>query len=214
VSALRQAFTAIDTEVLKLDEMQYQGSTAVAVTVHEGENGSRTLVSANVGDSRAILCRKGAAVDLTRDHKPTDERERARIHAMGEHIEWDNYSKVHRIKNLSLSRAVGDRFAKPVVSGEAEIKIFPVRDDDDFIVLASDGLWDVMTSDQVVQFVNKKLDAIAPTGKMGDGVEDIAKRLKDVRRKNMSRYVATEALKRGSADNICVLIVWLKPMAE
>eukprot|EP00545_Synedropsis_sp_CCMP1620_P005061 CAMPEP_0119010196 /NCGR_PEP_ID=MMETSP1176-20130426/4852_1 /TAXON_ID=265551 /ORGANISM="Synedropsis recta cf, Strain CCMP1620" /LENGTH=455 /DNA_ID=CAMNT_0006962823 /DNA_START=46 /DNA_END=1410 /DNA_ORIENTATION=- len=208
VAALRQAFTAVDTEVLMSDEMQYQGSTAVAVALHQGEDGSRTLVSANVGDSRAILCRHGKAVDMTRDHKPNDERERARIHAMGEQIEWDNYSKVHRVKNLSLSRAVGDRFAKPAVSGEAEIKIFPIRVDDDFIVLASDGLWDVMTSDQVVNFVNKKVDTMIPSGTLGDGAGDITKRLKDVRRKNMSRYVATEALKRGSGDNICVLIVW------
>lgn len=214
VSALRQAFTAVDIEVLMLDEMQYQGSTAVAVTMHEAEDGSRTLVSANVGDSRAILCRNGKAVDLTRDHKPSDERERARIHSLGEQIEWDNYSKVHRVKNLSLSRAVGDRFAKPAVSGEAEIKIFPVREEDDFVVLASDGLWDVMTSDQVVEYVNMKLDAMIPSGKLGEGAGDIARRLKDVRRKNMSRYVATEALKRGSGDNICVVIVWLKPLAD
>lgn len=210
VSALRASFVAIDAQVLGLDEMQYQGSTAVAVAMHHAEDGSRTLVSANVGDSRAILCRKGKAVDLTRDHKPSDERERARINAMGEKIEWDNYSKVHRVKNLSLSRAIGDRFAKPAVTGEAEIKLFPLREEDEFIVLASDGLWDVMASEDVVQYVHKKMDAMASRGSLND----VGKRLKEVRRKNMSRYLATEALRQGSGDNICVLVVWLKPLEE
>ena len=213
VSALRAAFEAIDTEVLGKDTMKYQGSTAVAVAIYEGNDGSRTLVSANVGDSRAVLCRQGKAVDMTRDHKPSDERERARIENMGEQIEWDNYSKVHRVKNLSLSRAIGDRFAKPTVSGEAEIKLFPVREGDEFILLASDGLWDVMTSEQVVEFVHQKLDALRPSGSRSEG-DNITRRLKDVRRKNMSRYVATEALKRGSGDNVCVVIVWLKPLDE
>lgn len=215
VAALRAAFDAVDREVLEKDAMQYQGSTAVAVAIHIGEDGGRTLVSANVGDSRAVLCRNGSAVDLTHDHKPNDERERARIEKMGEQIEWDNYSKVHRVKNLSLSRAIGDRFAKPTVSGEAEISLFPVREDDEFVVLASDGVWDVMTSEQVVQFIQEKLDAVkASNGSNLAGTENLTLRLQDARRKTMSRYVVSEALKRGSGDNICVVIVWLKPLKK
>ncbi|KAI2500043.1 Sigma factor PP2C-like phosphatase [Fragilaria crotonensis] len=216
VMALRAAFLSIDAEVLGKDAMQYQGSTAVAVAIHEGEDGSKTLVSANVGDSRAVLCRRGMAVDMTRDHKPGDERERARIENMGEQIEWDNYGKIHRVKNLSLSRAIGDRFAKPTVSGEAEIQLFPLREDDEFIVLASDGVWDVMTSEQVVQFVHRKMEAVKPSGSLEPGSEGykIARRMQDVRRKNMSRYIASEALNRGSGDNICVVIVWLKPLNQ
>ncbi|KAI2493791.1 Sigma factor PP2C-like phosphatase [Fragilaria crotonensis] len=187
----------------------------LAVAIHEGEDGSKTLVSANVGDSRAVLCRRGMAVDMTRDHKPGDEQERARIENMGEQIE-DNYGKIHRVKNLSLSRAIGDRFAKPTVSGEAEIQLFPLREDDEFIVLASDGVWDVMTSEQVVQFVHRKMEAVKPSGSLEPGSEGykIARRMQDVRRKNMSRYIASEALNRGSGDNICVVIVWLKPLNQ
>jgi serine/threonine protein phosphatase PrpC len=80
---------------------------------------------------------------------------------MGEDIEWDDYGGVFRVRNLSLSRAIGDRFAKPVVSGDVEIKLFPLKEElvekkvvvgdsmsatHDFVLLASDGLWDVMTS--------------------------------------------------------------------
>lgn len=207
VAALRLAFSQIDEDVLEDDKLQYQGSTAVAVVVHEGEDGHRTLLSANVGDSRAILSRNQRAVDLTRDHKPNDEREKARILGMGETIEWDHYCKVHRVRNLSLSRAIGDRFAKPVVSGQVEIKHFPVEEDhDEFFLLASDGLWDVMSSQEVVSYVHDKLNAPPPGGVLA---KEDAKRLQYTRRKNMSRHVATEALKRGSCDNVCVLIVWL-----
>jgi len=207
VTALRTAFDRIDEEVMARDEMQYQGSTAVAVAIHEAIDGSRTLLSANVGDSRAILCRDGKAVDLTRDHKPSDEREKARILALGETIEWDHFCKVHRVKNLSLSRAIGDRFAKPAVSGQVEIKHFPLREStDEFVVLASDGLWDVMTSDQVVNFVKRKMDALSLSGSLG---RDNIERLMHVRKKNMSRYLAGEALKLGSEDNVCVVVMWL-----
>jgi len=207
VAALRSAFQQIDAEVLLDDTLQYQGSTAVAVLVHEGDDGHKTILSANVGDSRAILSRSGQAVDLTRDHKPNDEREKARIMAMGETIEWDHYCKVHRVRNLSLSRAIGDRFAKPVVTGEVEIKHFPQADGgDEFFLLASDGVWDVMSSQDVVDFVHKQLDSVPKSGLLS---QEDADRMLQTRRQNMSHAVAKEALRRGSGDNICVVLVWL-----
>jgi len=209
-TALVDAFDQIDREILSKDEFEYQGSTAVAVIVHAASDGQRTLISANIGDSRGVLSRGGRAVDLTRDHKPNDDKEKARILAMGEKIEWDHYCKVHRVRNLSLSRAVGDRFAKPAVSGEVEIQRFPVNDrKDEFILLASDGLWDVMSSQEVVQYVHKRLHAAPREGADISSAEDM-KSLKYLRRKNMSRFIANEALRRGSGDNISVVIVWLK----
>jgi serine/threonine protein phosphatase PrpC len=207
VAALRSAFQQIDAEVLLDDTLQYQGSTAVAVLVHEGDDGHKTILSANVGDSRAILSRNRKAVNLTRDHKPNDEREKARIMAMGETIEWDHYCKVHRVRNLSLSRAIGDRFAKPVVTGEVEIKHFPeVNEGDEFFLLASDGVWDVMDSQDVVDFVHNQLDSIPNSDLLSEEDRD---RLIQVRRKNMSHAIAKEALRKGSGDNICVVLVWL-----
>ena len=136
-AAIRGAFSRIERESLRHDHFEYQGSTAVAVIVHVGEDGNRTLISANVGDSRAILCRGKKAVDLTRDHKPSDEREKARIRSMGEDVQWDPYGEIYRVKDLSLSRAIGDRFAKPVVSSEAEIDSLPVNDDEDEFFVSS-----------------------------------------------------------------------------
>uniref|UniRef100_A0A7S1D348 PPM-type phosphatase domain-containing protein n=1 Tax=Cyclophora tenuis TaxID=216820 RepID=A0A7S1D348_CYCTE len=221
VSALRSALDDIESEVVADEKFEYQGSTAVVVTIHETgkepvqqqqqeqQQQRRTLVTANLGDSRATLSRNRKALDLTRDHKPHDERERARITAMGETVEWDNYAKVHRVKDLSVSRAIGDRDAKPYVSGEAEIMHYPVAEDsDEFVIIATDGLWDVFTSQEAVTFVHKCMNMAPPAGFSTDDIG----RLKYTRRKNMSRYLANEAFKRRSGDNICVVVVWLQPL--
>ena len=113
------------------------------------------------------------------------------------------------MRNLSLSRAIGDRFAKPAVTGEVEVKRFPLRAEDEFVLLASDGLWDVMSSQEVVSYVHKRLDAAPKDGADVNSDEDMAN-LRYLRRKNMSRFIANEALRRGSGDNISVVIVWLK----
>jgi len=213
VAALRDAFSYIENSVLENDDLHYQGSTAVAVMLHDSDTGHRTVLSANVGDSRAILSRRGHAIDLTRDHKPSEEREKARILAMGETIEWDRFSKVHRVRNLSLSRAIGDRYAKPVVSAEVEIKHFPVLDDgDEFILLASDGLWDAMSSQDVVTYVHNRFAKEITHNHAMDKEEK--ERYKLVLRKNMAKFVALEALRRGSGDNICVVMVWLDDLAK
>lgn len=208
-AALRAAFAELEDEILAEKALQYQGSTAVTVMVHEFQ-GKRTILSANVGDSRAILSRGTSAVDLTRDHKPNEEREKARILSMGESIEWDNVSKVHRVRNLSLSRALGDEYAKPVVSAQVDIQHYPVQETDEFVVLASDGLWDVMTSQDVVSYVHRRMEhslATIPEGEDRANVELVMRR-------NMSKWVAREALRRGTADNVCVLMVWLNDVKK
>lgn len=216
VKSISSALTEIDNEVLEKDDLQYQGSTSVAVYVHENPaNGERTVIAANVGDSRAVLSRGAFAIGLTRDHKPDDIDERKRILAMGETIEWDSYCNVSRVRNLSLSRAIGDRFAKPVVSSEPEIKVFPLSelsvekggDKNDFIILASDGLWDVMTSQNCVNFV---LDRLRPSEQQENHMsQSELSRQTSIRRKRMSRDLADEAIRRGSCDNVCVVVIWL-----
>jgi serine/threonine protein phosphatase PrpC len=210
IKAIREAFDEIDEDILSEDELQYQGSTAVAVMLHQDENEHRTIISANIGDSRAILSRRGKAIDLTRDHKPNDDQEKARILAMGEKVEWDHYCKVYRVRNLSLSRAVGDRFAKPAVSGDVEIKQFPVNDEgDEFVLLASDGLWDVMTSQECVDFVSRRLKSVPKHISNEERIRALY-----TKRKVMSRLLANEALRRGTGDNICIVIVWLQDFGE
>lgn len=69
-------------------------------------------------------------------------------------------SGVYRINgNLAVARAVGDRSERPFVSADCEVKVFDGdKEKDEFVILASDGLWDVMTSQQAVSFVNGMLE--------------------------------------------------------
>lgn len=208
VAALRSAYAEAEKHVLQQKELHTQGSTAVAVWIHEAQDGTRTLISANVGDSRAVLSREGQAVDLTQDHKPIEEREKARIKRHGGTIEWDALAKVHRVESLSLSRAIGDGYAKPVVSGEVDIKLFPVVEEkDEFILLASDGLWDVMTSQDVVSYVRYRFESELNRKELT--TEEDVENCRLVLRRNMARSIVREAVRRGTGDNVCVLIVWL-----
>lgn len=217
VAALRSAFAQAEEKVLQKSRWQSQGSTACAVWIHEtptrnGTTSQRTLVSANIGDSRAILSRSGKAIDLTRDHKPNEERERSRIMQLGESIEWDSLAKVHRVKSLSVSRTIGDAFAKPAVSSEADIRLHPVVEgQDEFVLLASDGLWDCMDSQDVVSYVHERFASEIKkfTTESSPSPEDL-ENFKLVLRREMSRCLCREAIRRGSGDNVCILMIWLK----
>lgn len=82
--------------------------TTACVAVLVPVNGVIRLYVANAGDSRAVLCRGGAAVDLSNDHKPEDEDEKARIVAAGGTVTRDG-----RVNGgLNLSRALGDHSYK------------------------------------------------------------------------------------------------------
>ncbi|KAL7448879.1 hypothetical protein ACHAWC_000999 [Mediolabrus comicus] len=209
-SAICSAFDKVDNEVQDISHWSYQGSTASAVVIHQNVDGTRTIISANVGDSRAILGQNKQAIDLTRDHKPNDEVERNRVVQLGGTVDWcgqvDALGKpvertgVYRINgNLALSRSIGDRSERPWVSSEVDIKLHTIEEDDDvdsFIILASDGLWDVMSSQEVVSYVHQVLD-------------NTPQAHKDESRKSMAKDVVEEALRRGSSDNITVTVIWL-----
>ena len=231
INALKTAFEKVDAEVNRISHWSYQGSTAVAVMIHEGvidKDGllQRTIISANVGDSRAILCpRDGTVVQLTRDHKPNDVIERNRIEASGGSVDWCGMSDadgnpiegtgVYRINgNLAVARAIGDRAEKPCVSSEVETSTYDISGDrtGGIILLASDGLWDVMKNEDVADFVRQKLQEVvvdAP-GAIDDD-ESVALEAQQLRTqwKRVAELVVDEALKRGSTDNISVVIIMI-----
>ena len=229
VEALRTAFEKVDAEVNRISHWSFQGSTAVAVMIHEGSVESdggiqQTLIVANVGDSRAILCREdGVVVQLTRDHKPNDNIERQRIERCGGSVDWcgmrDDEGKqidgtgVYRINgNLAVARAIGDRAEKPCVSSEVEISTHDISGDrdGDFILLASDGLWDVMENEDVATFVRNKFQEVSVDAASGmnkiqkDDVE--VKHLRD-ERKRIAELLVSEALQKGSSDNVSVVLL-------
>ena len=167
--ALLKTFQEIQKEIFNENDLDHVGSTCVGVLL----TGS-SIWSFNVGDSRAVLCRDGKAIDLTLDHKPNDAKEKQRILQLGGYVSWDGYLDEHgrpvpghgcyRVNgNLAMSRAVGDKYETPYVHGIPDIKEFERKyTQDKFIIIASDGLWDVMTSQEAVDFVRRNTVKIGP----------------------------------------------------
>ncbi|XP_031376183.1 probable protein phosphatase 2C 60 [Punica granatum] len=128
------------------------GSTACVAIIR-----NRQLIVANAGDSRCVISRKGQAFDLSKDHKPELEVERDRILKAG------GFIQVGRVNgSLNLARAIGDAefkqneslpAEKQIVTANPDVNMVELCDDDEFLVLACDGIWDCMSSQQLVDFV-------------------------------------------------------------
>ncbi|KAJ8538816.1 hypothetical protein K7X08_030112 [Anisodus acutangulus] len=128
------------------------GCTANVAIMRENQ-----LIVANAGDSRCVISRKGQAYNLSRDHKPDLEVERERILKAGGFIHAGRVNG-----SLNLARAIGDMEFKqnkflPAEKQNPDINIVDLCDDDDFIVLACDGVWDCMSSQQLVDFIHEQL---------------------------------------------------------
>ena len=88
------------------------------------------------------------------------------------------------------------------MTSEVEIKLHKIEDDvDSFVLLATDGLFDVMTTQEVVSFVHEVLDSTPSE-------------YRDESRRNIAKALTEEALKRGSSDNVTVLVIWLHGEAK
>lgn len=146
----------------------------------------RTLHTANVGDSRIVLSRNGVAQRLTRDHKATDDSEAARVRKAGGTI-----SNGRVDGSLAICRAIGDRPFKPHVCARPHTSRVDLDDEDEFLVLACDGVWDVFSDQAVVDLVRE--------------IEDPAE---------ASQEVVRHALLKGSTDNITCMVVRLKKVVD
>jgi len=101
------------------------------------------LWTANVGDSRAVLSRKGEAVQLTTDHEPNTERKRDSINEKGGYVS-ELPGDVPRVNGqLAVSRAFGDRSLKSCLRSNPDVQTTPTDADIDILILASDGIWKV-----------------------------------------------------------------------
>eukprot|EP00095_Tigriopus_kingsejongensis_P006602 snap_masked-scaffold634_size121673-processed-gene-0.10 protein:Tk06602 transcript:snap_masked-scaffold634_size121673-processed-gene-0.10-mRNA-1 annotation:"protein phosphatase 2c" len=196
-TAISKGFLECDqtmrTEECLKDEMS--GSTAITALMRD----SKVFVN-NVGDSRCIVGINGVAEALSVDHKPQDEKEHDRILAAGGFVEFNRVNG-----NLALSRAFGDFSFKnndslPVgeqmVSGTPDIVVKDVTEEWDFLVLACDGIWDVLSNQDVADFVTQRI---------GDGHEPelICEEL-------MTKCLAPDCNMGGlGCDNMTVILVCL-----
>jgi len=168
------------------------GATCLAAIEYK-YNSSRYVDILNTGDSRCVFCVDNAGLPKTVDHKPNWPKERERIKKLGGKIIFDGYD--WRIGDLSVSRAFGDRDASPYVVAKPDIYRHKIRKNDKFMILACDGLWDVLDNQVAVNIV---LD-VCYDMKTG-------KRLKN--RINVAKYLANTAIEKGSTDNITVIVVF------
>ncbi|XP_050224974.1 probable protein phosphatase 2C 75 [Mercurialis annua] len=178
------------------------GSTAV-VAMLTPEN----IIVANCGDSRAVLCRGGMAIPLSVDHKPDRSDELARIEAAGGHVIYVNGARVEGI--LAMSRAIGDKYLKPFVTSEPEITFTKREPGDECLILASDGLWDVLSSDLACEVASECLREGSPTTRT-QREDEGAGALYPSRSVLAAALLTRLALARRSADNISVIVVDLK----
>eukprot|EP00747_Dinoflagellata_sp_TGD_P168418 gnl/TRDRNA2_/TRDRNA2_194744_c0_seq1.p1 gnl/TRDRNA2_/TRDRNA2_194744_c0~~gnl/TRDRNA2_/TRDRNA2_194744_c0_seq1.p1 ORF type:complete len:383 (-),score=89.64 gnl/TRDRNA2_/TRDRNA2_194744_c0_seq1:82-1230(-) len=151
------------------------GCTAICVLVRKGD-----ILAANAGDSRAVLCRGGQQVELSFDHKPASETEKARIEAAGGYLE-DSPGGARVNGNLNLSRAIGDLEYKKrddleasaqIITSSPDIITKELTPEDEFIVLCCDGVWDVMTNQEVCDFVRPRLLEGKEEGLIGEELLD------------------------------------------
>jgi len=188
VKSLRDSFADVNAMIT---ERKIAGGTTAVVALFIGNQG----YVANVGDSRAVLCRDGLAVRVSVDHKPDLPGETQRINSLGGTVTTTYNSSgqpTSRVNGmLAVSRALGDVILHPYVSCDPEIHgpiNLTTHLRSQFMILACDGLWDVVSDEEAISIA-------APIA----NPEVASKKLRDV------------AFKRGSTDNISVLTIRFPP---
>jgi protein phosphatase 1G len=175
------------------------GSTACVAVVRNNQ-----LVVANAGDSRCVISRKGQAYNLSRDHKPDLEIEKERILKAGGFIHAGRING-----SLNLARAIGDmefkqnKFLpaeKQVVTANPDINTVELCDEDEFMVLACDGIWDCLSSQQLVDFVHEQLRSET--------------KLSTVCEKVLDRCLAPSTAGGEGCDNMTMILVQFKKPAQ
>ncbi|CAA7026317.1 unnamed protein product [Microthlaspi erraticum] len=234
---MERSFTRMDKEVVRWGEtvmsanckceLQTPDCDAVGSTAVVSVITPEKIVVANCGDSRAVLCRNGKPVPLSTDHKPDRPDELDRIQeAGGRVIYWDG-ARVLGV--LAMSRSIGDNYLKPYVSSEPEVTVTDRTEEDDFLILASDGLWDVVTNEAACSMVHMVLNRRGRGGGGGrrretpasseEGKEEVAVgSRRNGKKGEITDKACTEAsvlltklaLAKHSSDNVSVVVIDLR----
>ena len=175
---VRHAYVTTDKAIVN---RTIEGGAAVATLYFHEDR----FIAANVGDVRIVLGDGFKAVQITLDHKPDLPEEKSRIEALGGEI--INYDVPRLQGTLAMARALGDTYLKPYVTAEPRVTEGFLGRKTDIAVLASDGIWDVLTSKEAISIARS-------AGSAQGGAE----------------LVQVKALERGSRDNITVIVLDLK----
>jgi serine/threonine protein phosphatase PrpC len=223
--AISSAFILTDEQLLLANPMDKSGSTAVIVAIDTTDH---VLLSANIGDAQALICRNGIAESLSTIHKPLHASEKKRIELAGHSVLMSRLDGA-----LAVSRSFGDRYFKHArsnadIEGDRGKRLQPDRvqlhpslppaaracsaipdtrllhltPEDEFIVLACDGLFDVMTDQEVATSITNALIRANQDHGPGNEYNRALSR--------MALELATFAVDvKKSKDNVSVIIVFL-----
>uniref|UniRef100_A0A023FJD7 Putative serine/threonine protein phosphatase n=1 Tax=Amblyomma cajennense TaxID=34607 RepID=A0A023FJD7_AMBCJ len=188
VNAMREGFKLTDRNFLQRSSKEglKSGCTAVCCLVRE----QRQLVVGWLGDSQAILVRKGVPLQLVIPHKPEREDERKRIEELGGLVLLMGIWRVNG--TLGVSRAIGDAEHKPYVTSDPDVISLDLDGTEDFLVLGCDGLWDQLSPQDVAARV---YHAVLDDPESAPYV---------------SHTLVQGARDLGSSDNITAVVVFLR----
>ncbi|XP_010554672.1 PREDICTED: probable protein phosphatase 2C 30 [Tarenaya hassleriana] len=182
---IRVGYLRTDEEFLK---QGVRGGTCCVTALISNDE----VAVSNAGDCRAVVSRHGAAEPLTSDHHPSVENELKRIEALGGYVDCCN--GVWRIQGtLAVSRGIGDRYLKQWVTAEPETKTLHIKPELEFLILASDGLWDKVTNQEAV-----------------DMVRPWCVGLENPKTLSACKKLAELSAERGCLDDISIIIVHLQ----
>ncbi|XP_054818510.1 probable protein phosphatase 2C 27 [Prosopis cineraria] len=187
--AIKSAFLKADYAFADASSLDISSGTTALTAIVFG----RSLIVANAGDCRAVLGRRGRAIEMSKDHKPDSSSERIRIEKLGG-VVYDGYLN----GQLSVARALGDWHMKGPkgsacpLSAEPELQEILLTEDDEFLIMGCDGLWDVMSNQCAVTMARREL-------MLHNDPERCSKEL------------VREALKRDTCDNLTVIVVCFSP---
>jgi serine/threonine protein phosphatase PrpC len=140
----------------------------------------------NLGDCRLVIVySNGSCKQVTTDHKPDDPKEKIRIEKIGGEVYADSEGTI-RVGDLSVSKAFGDGDNAPYISQKPDVFYKRITCETKYVVMGCDGLWDVIENKNLFNLLNK---------------------FKESGSKNLASDLAQEALKRGTTDNVSVIII-------
>ncbi|KAK9069102.1 hypothetical protein SSX86_013218 [Deinandra increscens subsp. villosa] len=184
MEAIKQGYLNTDSEFLKQE--QRGGACCVTAIIASGN-----LVVSNAGDCRAVVSRGGAAEALTSDHRPSRPDEKQRIESLGGYVDCSRgMSRV--LGTLAVSRGIGDRSLKQWITAEPETKVIKIMPEFEFLIMASDGLWEKVSNQEAV-------DLARPFCESNDKSETIS----------ACKKLVELSASRGSVDDTSVMIVQL-----
>jgi len=179
---LRKVYLETDSRIKSSSVPSHHGCTSVTCLLVRTVD-SKFLFTANAGDARAVLCRDGKAIRLTAEHKASDEDEAKRI------IEQGGFIVNGRVNGqIMITRSLGDHLMKEFIIGDPHLNYQELSDKDTHLIVACDGLWDVVEDQPACDFLAQYPSASA---------DELSKRL------------LVKALQDGSTDNLSICVVKL-----